>query len=372
MNWREILFLAVFAALPPVGLAIGPAYAPMLFGLATILTLSRRSWPDFDRALALLALAFLAVCAIGLLWSVSPPFSGRRLGQLAGIWIGCLALLALPDLSEMGRFWLRRVIYCGIAIAALLLSADTLFDFPLQRLLTGGAANAAYKYNRGLIALVLIAWPTMASLSRTRAYIVAPVLGLALLVGLSSTGLLAFAVSCVIWFIARFTPKAAFWIIGIATTILTLGLPFLLRALSAHRDRLAPLVKSSGLHRLEIWDYMSARILERPLTGWGLGMANQVPIRPEELANYLYVTPDGIYPHNQWIEAWLETGLPGVLLGLALVWLVLKRLSTQYQLAALSAALTVSMLNFEITTDSWWAAVAASALLFRQLPTRKI
>jgi O-antigen ligase len=94
------------------------------------------------------------------------------------------------------------------------------------------------------------------------------------------------------------------------------------------------------------------------------------------MAGYLYVSPDGVYPHNQWIEAWLELGLPGVLLGLALVWLALRRCRSAYAIAAVAAALVMSGLNFEITTDSWWAALAASALLFRadiqSLATRKI
>jgi O-antigen ligase len=121
---------------------------------------------------------------------------------------------------------------------------------------------------------------------------------------------------------------------------------------------------------------MAARILEHPLIGWGLGAAKAVPIRPEEMARYLYVSPDGVYPHNQWIEAWLECGLPGVLLGLALLWLTLSRCRSPQAVAATAAALVMSALNFEITTDSWWAALAASALLFRlaghSLPTRKM
>jgi len=134
---------------------------------------------------------------------------------------------------------------------------------------------------------------------------------------------------------------------------------------------LAKVIKWSGIHRLEIWDYMSARILERPLTGWGLGVAKVVPIHADELATYLYADATGIYPHNQWIELWLETGLLGIVLALALVLLALWRIRGRwgaYGLAAVAAALTASLLNFEITTDSWWAALAAAAVLYRLLP----
>jgi O-antigen ligase len=119
---------------------------------------------------------------------------------------------------------------------------------------------------------------------------------------------------------------------------------------------------------------MSLRIQERPWTGWGLGAANWVPVPADGLLRYRYVSPDGVYPHNQWVELWLETGLPGVLLGLSLVALVLWRCrGVPLAMAAMASALAVSLLNFEITTDSWWAALAATALLFKfQFPTRNM
>jgi len=267
----------------------------------------------------------------------------------------------------------------AISAGGLLLCADTLLDYQLQRWITGGAVNAATKYNRGLIGMVLISWPVMAGLDhmgyRSRALVLCCIVTLALMVGLSSTGLAAMMMGVLFWLLAAWLPRAARWLAGIAVTVLALALPLLLRWLSDWREVLAPRIKPSGLHRLEIWDYMSARILERPWSGWGLGAAKAVPIRAEEMARYVYVSPDGVYPHNQWIEAWLETGLPGVLAALALVWLALLRARGPYAMAAIGAALTVSALNFEITTDSWWAALAATALLFRikdQLPTRKM
>jgi exopolysaccharide production protein ExoQ len=362
------LFLAVFTALPVVGLASGPAYAPLLFGMTAILTLIRVKWPQIDRKAALLAVLFLLLCAVELPLSITFGHSAQRLGQLAGIFLGCLLLLALPKPDGERLFPLMHL---AIVVGATMLILDTALDYPLQRLLTGGAVNAAYKYNRGLISLLLVAWPMLGGLEPQRRWPLALVVAAALVAGLSTTGLVAFAGGGAMWLLARWRLRLAGWLLGGLTTVEALLLPWILRLLSGYRLELAPYIKPSGLHRLEIWDYMSARILERPFTGWGLGAAQNVPIRPEELANYLYVSPDGIYPHNQWIELWLETGLPGVLLALALVWLALSRAKSPYALAAIMSALLVSALNFEITTDSWWAALAASALLF-QLPTRKM
>ena len=98
-----------------------------------------------------------------------------------------------------------------------------------------------------------------------------------------------------------------------------------------------------------------------------------MPIRPEELATYRFASDSGIYPHNQWLELWIETGVVGAALGLAFLALVLWRIralpaaTRPFAFAACGSALTISWLNFEITTDSWWAALTASALLFKLL-----
>ncbi len=111
---------------------------------------------------------------------------------------------------------------------------------------------------------------------------------------------------------------------------------------------------------------MTAHVLERPLLGWGIGDADAIP-------NAYLHNGHGVYPHNQWLELWVETGAIGATIGLALALLVLRRISRlappiqPYALAAFAAAVFISCVNFEVTTNSWWAALAASAWLFTAL-----
>jgi O-antigen ligase len=124
---------------------------------------------------------------------------------------------------------------------------------------------------------------------------------------------------------------------------------------------------------LEIWDYMTARVLERPLLGWGLLSAKSLPIHPDELAHYVYVRPAGIYPHNQFLELWVELGALGAVLGVVFAVLVLWRVRRlpagirPFAYAAFASAMTVASVDYEIVTDSWWCALAASAVLFGML-----
>jgi O-antigen ligase len=168
------------------------------------------------------------------------------------------------------------------------------------------------------------------------------------------------------WRAPRLVPR----LIGGSAALGAVCLPLALRALSGARTTLAPHIKESMLRRLEIWDYVSARVMERPLFGWGIWSAKSLPISSEELSHYVREHGEGIYPHNQWLELWVETGFFGVLLGVGFVLLVLGRIrrleaeAQPFACAAVVLALMVSLTSFEVTTDSWWAALGACGFLF--------
>ena len=110
-----------------------------------------------------------------------------------------------------------------------------------------------------------------------------------------------------------------------------------------------PLIKTSGIHRLELWDYMADRVWERPLLGWGLQSAPVLPISPEEYARYHVVTAEGIgHEHNLWLQVWVETGVVGALLFTAFALYALRsttRLPESLQPFAVAAYATVLTLT---------------------------
>jgi O-antigen ligase len=89
------------------------------------------------------------------------------------------------------------------------------------------------------------------------------------------------------------------------------------------------------------------------------------------------VRPNGeLYPHNQWLELWVETGALGAAAGLAFALLLLRRISRlaaplrPFACAMFVSAVVISNVNFEVTTDSWWAALAASCWLLAVVQRR--
>ena len=371
--------LPVLAALPLVGLLQGPAFASLAWTLGACALLS--AWlvprpsllPDF--AFIGLAAGFCALCLLSATWSIAPGHTALAAGQLALILAASLVVLADRSMSPALAARAFGAMSLALCLGVAVMCADDWLHFPLQHRLEPHAPFPGTKYNRGEDYLTLLLWPLLAYwiLSRhfSRALLVAAALLVLAAMGLSTTARVTlpvgFAALLAAWLAPRATMRAMVW--GSVATAATL--PFLLRTLAGDRALLWHHLKLSGLHRLEIWNYMTARVFERPWLGWGFSTAKLVPIRPAEMRAFVYVDPHGVYPHNQWLQAWLETGAIGVAVGLAFVLLVLRRIEKlpprlyPFGCAAFAAAVAVSASSFELTTDSWWAALALTALLLR-------
>jgi O-antigen ligase len=78
-----------------------------------------------------------------------------------------------------------------------------------------------------------------------------------------------------------------------------------------------------------------------------------------------------LHPHNNAIQLWLELGLPGALIGVALIAVLLRRLAAPdlepgvrtVALAALAAALVIACLSYGLW-QGWWLGALWLASLF--------
>ncbi len=375
----DSLRLLILAALPLAGLLVGPAYATLAWAFGVVGILSTlclpRPRPVPDLLLAALATVFCVLCVLGAIWSIAPARSLHAAAQLALILAASLVVLSdrsVPPALAARAFGAITLMLCvGVA----LMCADRALHFPLERHFAGGTPFPGTKYNRGEDYLTLLLWPLLAywTLARQyrRAMLVLVCVVLAAIVGLSTTARITLPAGLLILMAAGAAPLPTLRFLACGTATVAVLLPLLLRALAADRALFWRHLKQSGLHRLEIWDYMTARVAERPWFGWGFSTAKLVPIRPSEQSGFAFVDPHGVYPHNQLLQLWLETGAAGVAVGMAFVLLVLWRISRlpprllPFACAAYAAALSVSASSFELTTDSWWAALALTAVLLR-------
>ncbi len=377
----EWLTIAVFAALPSIGLVAGPSYALLVFGFgATQVVLGgmQRQWPRLDRQLGWFAVSFAALCWASVAWSVDPTRSAMAALQVTAVFAGALFALASPIPRAGASERLFRVLVLATAVGCLILVIDTALDFALQQyLLDRPPPLVGTKYNRGMDHLALIVWPVLGYLAYRRDWKRALLMGVPLLCAVAVTMSLAAKVAMMVGLLvlaatlrlSRLAPK----LLAAGMVTIAVATPVGLHLLAEQRATLAPYLKISGLHRLEIWDHVTTHLFSRPMLGWGIASSTKLPMPPEELRDYIILNGTNIYAHDQWLELWVETGAIGAILGLGFSLLVLHRIGRTsaairpFAYAAFGAGVLISCVNFEVMTDSWWAAVAASGFLFATL-----
>ena len=158
-----------------------------------------------------------------------------------------------------------------------------------------------------------------------------------------------------------------------AVPFLLAAWPFAAQKLFLSRPDLIDRLPHSWQDRVEIWDYMSYRIFDRPILGWGLGSSPMLPWAEPNGALYHVRLVQAPHPHNAILQLWVELGLPGLALGILFALLVLHRAGRfdpkimPFVLGAWTAALTLSLIAYNLWTDSFWAAFALTGFAFALL-----
>jgi len=168
--------------------------------------------------------------------------------------------------------------------------------------------------------LELLFWPMAWYLVERRNFAVlwgavAAIIGCALVVD-TNAQVLAMIAAFIVFLAARYWPAG--WraggfrperVLAVLAAGVVLGFPPLVMWLM--RSGLALKIKTDILPswsaRIDIWTFAVSKAMEKPLWGWGF----------ESARTFAPVIPD--HPHNMSLQAWLELGIPGLVL-LALFW----------------------------------------------------
>ena len=368
--------------LPALGLVSGAAFAGLTIVLLLLwlvhgmaggrfLRLSR-----FDWRLWSLAAGFCLWAGLGAIGNPNAATVVQQSLQAAMIFFGALLLVEvakqIPLTVAPQHQRLIRLIALGLVIGVLTLAIDRALGFPLRQLV--GKDNHPTQYNRGIAYVSLLILPAMAfALEQRLMRSLLVLLGgmvLAITLGSNSTAVVAAAAGVITVAIAYSFPRLMRYGLQVFVGLIFVLAPWILGAISSLHRQFSGVIKGSGVHRLEIWHYMSERIPSHPLMGWGLGTARDLSLSEAERAQYLYAGVEGIYPHNQLLQLWVETGAVGVLLFLIFLQLAIiavSRLEGWYRhlgYGFLVMAMTTALVNYEITTDSWWDCIAVTTALF--------
>lgn len=381
---------AVFFLMPSV-MAFAPKWVPLILVAGAIyegvLLVAKRT--PVPRSIVIPALSFGALvlwAALSALWSLTPVDTLEKTAVILGLGVCGLVLLAsAANYTEAHRRIVARSMTFGTILLALQIAFEVVGGGVIAPLLHPADAelglSALIRMKPAASVLAILVWPATVVLWRHVSRIAAAVL----VVG---SMIVIVEVSAYAAFVAVIAGGIVFGCAAMAqtTTARTLSLLLLAVAVAAPLivstvspgpwlKKLPDAMEFTAYHRLAIWEFTDQMVAERPILGWGLRASRSIPGGDEtaDVNRDLEYDPPRfdsepslmpLHPHNVFLQVWLELGLVGIALFLALtvpIPIAVGRakasgLRAAGVLASIGAAAIIACLSFGIW-QSWWMAV---------------
>ena len=377
----------MLAILPAMAVFAAMGLVPALILLALLLALRAgnvRAALGTEGPVYWITLLVLVVWALlSALWSITPSASlsfGLRMAALMAA--GALAFAAVRTPTLSARILLPMA--GGVAVCALLLETELLPG--------GGLIGWAYhsmgldferfidkNVNRGLCALVLFVWPAVMSVRATRfsnlAWVLPVLVAVPVFAMESQSAQLALIVGGLGYIAVWAAPKSMPRVLAVAVPLFIAAWPVAFPVLDRtifSTPKVYAALPATAQHRLEIWRFVSERISERPLLGWGFESARAIPGGDVVYAGERKYLP--LHPHNSALQVLLELGIVGFTLFVAALaaalhcWSRMAGIPAQTHAAA--AAIILAYLSMGFTAfgvwQYWWLAAGwLGAVLWR-------
>jgi len=311
-------------------------------------------------------------------WSILPThslFEGLRfLLEAAG---GLILFQGATRLEPERRDLIMKALLAGALLAVALLAVERILHAGFIRALADLSEErrgSFSRFDRGATVLALLSWSIFVGFGVRRrwtaAILFAAVVFALILLSASRAAMLACVLGAWSFGIAllwpRFVAAALILVIAFGGIALPEFAPDGATIGRLHDEN--PALPLSFLHRLGIWRFATLRIAERPMLGWGMDSARGLPgggrslteLMPEaHFPRPLEAMP--LHPHDAPLQWRLELGLPGLVLGVALVgWILLRiagaslsRFERAGAVGLAAAGVTIALFSFG-TWQSWW------------------
>ncbi len=335
-----LAFAALFA--PGVGLWAPMGLSP-LFGMTAVFVLVQgwreKVWKAFPRSLSVILALICGWAGLSAIWAVDPArslFSAAQLGLTA--FAGVVLVGAARRLDDIGMRRIGTALLAGVAlgmalfvlglvsgrrVAAFVLSLERGDSYPYRL--------AIQVFNRGVTVTALMAVPALAFLwvmGRRRAMRVTGILTVVMMmVAKAMATKVLLGIDLLVLALFRKPSKALGIALGGFLAALVVLIPLgtmMLPPPQVSADW--TLLPYSSHHRLTIWGFVTDRIVERPVLGWGMDSARAIPGgEDEETVYFEFPRSSGnrakvteqrlpLHPHNAVLQWWLELGAVGALL----------------------------------------------------------
>ena len=307
---------------------------------------------------------------ISSLWSVTPhdsfPRSMKILGLLVSYGIFLFFILNLP---QAARDFIKRFFYVPLLMAGTYLSIELIFDLPIMHLfMKSGDVLYNWLLNKNVAVFSLLFPLGLCSLYSTHKKIIAAplfaLLGLVLIFTDSQSSWLSIIAMIGAGILIYFS-SAFLKIMWVALAAVLVAMPFIAPYLYHHfavpmGDGLLRYASSSS--RLEIWYFVSQKILERPLIGFGMDTTRHIVFDNPGL---YHEGNSVLHPHNAALQIWCDFGLFGVVvvsasLAVLVRWVLQQDRSFQILCGLLMSGLAV----FLLVSWSLWASWLLGLMFF--------
>lgn len=373
-----IVTLAGFLFLPIA--VVAPKGEVALLGLVAVVVLYQMVRGGTWRAVLRSRFLWLGLALVTFAAAISPravvPRDALELaGSLAAILVAATIAFHGARLDEGPRKNFAATAGAGFAFGCILLFVELYAGMPITHMAHYQLSNATrpepVMLNPALSLLVIAAWPFAAAGQRFLAVVALAAAAVLVLTGEMVTARLALAAAGFVFLLVMWFRRPMVLALGTAAVLFVAAAPFLPQLLPT--DRLQASVedkRSSVEHRLCIWEFTAARILEKPLLGWGLDSSRSIPGGEVECVKN---GPSlSLHPHNAALQVWLELGLLGAFALSAAIALAFRYVAGMPAgapqagaAASLAAALVIAFLSYGIWQNWWLAALALSAMTVR-------
>lgn len=383
------LALAVIPALAitvPRVLAYIPAVAGLLGYASYVFVFKERAVrfvPGFVIVSVLMALMFVST-----LWAIDPAESLER-AQKTSLLLICGAFLISAVMTirisaiEPYLKWFPYILFGAAAYTCF----EIALNYPLYRFIRGDEFDAEVGlavFNRAAVTMALLLVPSLVMMRHFHnaqicfLAVLATIIPM-LMMGESQSALLGVLVAGITYVAFPYKWKYSYGVLAGVIGLLMLALPFM--ATWAFRNyagdmNIMPLLGHGGAYagaRMEIWDYVSRYALQSPFYGFGVEATKQVDNFGS--GEIYQVGQTILHPHNYTLQLWMEFGLVGVVLGIALIGYLILQIGklparqARIVLPVLLATLAVASVSYGIW-QGWWvgllfAVVASSVLALR-------
>lgn len=381
------LYIAFFALLPLLGFLSNKAVLPLILVLG-VLSLFVQPREVKNRILgnrayrSLIGLGFLGVMSG--FWSPDSTATFEKGAEVLAIFIlGIVTILGCSSKESLKYLPLFAYSMIGLLILTFI---ELLFQFPLMVVLGRVSEELSLFYkdaaNYMILFLSVLSFPAFYLLKSKHGKLIGYgfllLTTVAIFIGVNVAALLGFIGGLVILGLTKLSRQFTLYAVFISLLVSLWATPFVVKQVFEMKpEKLMSWKLAHAGHRLEIWDFITKKALEQPVTGFGLDAAKTVG--KIEYAK-LYSEFDTVsHPHNFIIQLWFDLGIIGVALMSVFFFFLFRKFKDNIgsavfpvQMASFVAVLSSALFSYGMWQGWWLAFLFATTLILIALQKREV